>query len=55
MLTWLNAELVSELISDLIFMTPLSWGITKDRIEKLLELNSLEVTIDLKIILGQNR
>lgn len=47
-----NVILDKGLITDLVSMTPLSWGITEDRIEKLLEMNSLKLTVDLKILVG---
>lgn len=40
------------LMTNLVSMTPLSWGITEDRIEKVLGLNSFKLTIDLKILFG---
>jgi 23S rRNA (guanine745-N1)-methyltransferase len=40
------------LMTDLVSMTPLSWGITEDRIEKVLGLSTFKLTIDLKVLFG---
>ena len=41
------------LIEPLIQMTPLSWGTTKECLQKALEMNLREVTIDLTILTGK--
>ena len=49
-----NITLDQTLIEPLIHMTPLSWGTTKERLQKALEMNLREVTIDLTILAGKN-
>ncbi len=49
-----NITLDQTLIEPLIHMTPLSWGTTKERLLKALEMNLREVTIDLTILAGKN-
>jgi 23S rRNA (guanine745-N1)-methyltransferase len=34
-------------------MTPLSWGITEERLQKVQEMNLKEITIDLTILFGK--
>jgi 23S rRNA (guanine745-N1)-methyltransferase len=41
------------LIKPLIQMTPLSWGTTEERLEKVIAMNLSEVTVDLTILLGK--
>jgi 23S rRNA (guanine745-N1)-methyltransferase len=49
-----NITLDQTLIEPLIHMTPLSWGTTKEHLQKALEMNLREVTIDLTILAGKN-
>ncbi len=46
--------LAPTLIGPLLQMTPLSWGTTKDCLQKALEMNLREITIDLTILAGKN-
>ena len=45
----------NALIRDLIQMTPLSWSATEVSLQKILKMNSLEITIDLTILLGRKK
>jgi 23S rRNA (guanine745-N1)-methyltransferase len=41
------------LIEPLLGMTPLSWGTSKERIEKVLQMNLKQITMDFKILIGK--
>jgi 23S rRNA (guanine745-N1)-methyltransferase len=43
----------SNLIEHLVYMTPLSWGSTEERLQKVLRMNLRETTIDLSILFGK--
>lgn len=43
----------NTIIGHLVCMTPLSWGTTEERLQKVLRMNLREVTIDLSILLGK--
>jgi 23S rRNA (guanine745-N1)-methyltransferase len=43
------------LIEPLLHMTPLSWGTTKERLQKVQKMNLKEVTIDLTILCGKRK
>ncbi|MCA0757275.1 methyltransferase domain-containing protein [Paenibacillus sp. N4] len=47
-----QADLSEQLIEPLLGMTPLSWGTSEERIEKFLQLNLKQVTMDFKILIG---
>ncbi|WP_336787966.1 putative RNA methyltransferase [Paenibacillus sp. MMO-177] len=47
-----QVNLSKPLIGPLLGMTPLSWGTSKERIEKVLQLNLKQVTMDFKILIG---
>ncbi|MEK8131619.1 putative RNA methyltransferase [Paenibacillus filicis] len=48
-----QGNLSEPLIEPLLGMTPLSWGTSKDRIEKILQMNLKQVTMDFKILIGK--
>lgn len=48
-----QVNLNEALIEPLLGMTPLSWGISKDRINKILQINLKQVTMDFKILIGK--
>ncbi|ACL18347.1 conserved hypothetical protein [Desulfitobacterium hafniense DCB-2] len=50
-----SVTLDQPLIGNLVQMTPLTWGAEETRIAKVLKLESLEITIDLTIMVGQKR
>ncbi|MGE4273668.1 MAG: putative RNA methyltransferase [Desulfitobacterium sp.] len=43
------------LIENLVHMTPLTWGAQEERIDRILKLNSLEITVDLAILVGRKK
>lgn len=45
----------NTLIGDLVHMTPLSWGATEGSEQKVLKMSSIEITIDLTILLGRKK
>lgn len=47
-----QVNLSEPLIEPLLGMTPLSWGTSEERIEKVLQLNLKQVTMDFKILIG---
>lgn len=47
-----QVNLSEQLIEPLLGMTPLSWGTSDERIEKVLQLNLKQVTIDFKVLIG---
>ena len=48
-------DLDNTLIKPLVYMTPLSWGVTEERMQKVLEMSSAKITIDLIILIGRKR
>ncbi|NPV93460.1 MAG: methyltransferase domain-containing protein [Firmicutes bacterium] len=50
-----SATLDNTLIRHLARMTPLSWGATRERLQKVLEMDAKEITIDLAILLGRKK
>nr|WP_245772881.1 methyltransferase domain-containing protein [Paenibacillus catalpae] len=48
-----QANLSEPLIEPLLGMTPLSWGTSKERIEKIRQMNLKQVTMDFKILIGK--
>ncbi|MFD0697559.1 putative RNA methyltransferase [Paenibacillus sp. GCM10027628] len=48
-----QVNLSEPLIEPLLGMTPLSWGSSKERIEKVLQMNLKQVTMDFKILIGK--
>lgn len=50
-----SITLDSTLIDHLVHMTPLSWGAMEGSIQKVLKMTSLEITIDLAILLGRKK
>jgi 23S rRNA (guanine745-N1)-methyltransferase len=34
-------------------MTPLSWGATEERLQKMLDMDSAEITVELTILIGK--
>nr|WP_306812950.1 methyltransferase domain-containing protein [Paenibacillus soyae] len=50
-----QANLSERLIEPLLGMTPLSWGTSGERIEKVHQLNLKQVTMDFKILIGSVR
>ncbi|NLO97807.1 MAG: methyltransferase domain-containing protein [Peptococcaceae bacterium] len=48
-----SVTLNQALIPHLVNMTPLSWGADENRKQKVLAMNSLEITIDLSILIGR--
>lgn len=48
-----QVNLSAPLIEPLLGMTPLSWGTTKERLEKILLMNLKQVTMDFKILIGE--
>lgn len=50
-----QVNLSDQLIEPLLGMTPLSWGTSEERIEKVLQLNLKQVTMDFKILIGSLR
>jgi 23S rRNA (guanine745-N1)-methyltransferase len=46
-------NLSEPLIEPLLGMTPLSWGTSKERIEKVLQMNLKQITMDFKILIGK--
>jgi 23S rRNA (guanine745-N1)-methyltransferase len=46
-------SLDKTLIEPLLHMTPLSWGTTEERLQKVQEMNLKEVTVDLTILFGK--
>jgi len=48
-----QVNLSEHLIEPLLGMTPLSWGTSKDRIEKILQMNLKQVTMDFKVLIGK--
>ncbi|WP_201008382.1 putative RNA methyltransferase [Paenibacillus glycanilyticus] len=47
-----QVNLSEQLIEPLLGMTPLSWGTSEERIEKILQLNLKQVTMDFKVLIG---
>ncbi|WP_458123898.1 putative RNA methyltransferase [Paenibacillus sp. Z3-2] len=47
-----QVNLNTQLIKPLLGMTPLSWGTSEERIEKVLQLNLKQVTMDFKVLIG---
>lgn len=47
-----STSIDSALIEHLVYMTPLSWGTTEERLQKVLRMNLREITIDLSILFG---
>lgn len=43
------------LLNPLIQMTPLTWGTTEDRLQRILEMNLREITVDLTILFGKKQ
>lgn len=43
------------LIEPLIYMTPLSWGTTVDNLQRVLEMNLSEITLDVSILYGKKK
>lgn len=41
------------LIGHLVRMTPLSWGATEERLQKMLDMDSAEITVELTILIGK--
>lgn len=50
-----TVTLAQPLIGSLVHMTPLTWGTTEERIEQVLKLESLEVSVDLAIMVGRKK
>ncbi|HHY25519.1 MAG TPA: methyltransferase domain-containing protein [Desulfitobacterium dehalogenans] len=50
-----SMTLDQPLIGNLVHMTPLTWGAEENRIERVLKLESLEITIDLIIMVGRKK
>ncbi|AFL98764.1 methyltransferase family protein [Desulfitobacterium dehalogenans ATCC 51507] len=50
-----SMTLNQPLIANLVHMTPLTWGADEDRIGRALKLESLEITIDLTIMVGRKK
>lgn len=48
-----QADLHESLIEPLLGMTPLAWGTSNERIEKVLRMNMKQVTMDFKILVGK--
>jgi 23S rRNA (guanine745-N1)-methyltransferase len=48
-----QVNLGESLIEPLLGMTPLSWGASNERIEKVLQMNLKQVTMDFKILIGK--
>lgn len=48
-----SVDMDGTLVEHLVNMTPLSWGTTKDRLQKVITMNLREVTVDLKILFGK--
>lgn len=48
-----QVNLSEPLIEPLLGMTPLSWGTSKERIEKVLQMNLKRVTMDFKMLIGK--
>ncbi|AGA67824.1 methyltransferase family protein [Desulfitobacterium dichloroeliminans LMG P-21439] len=48
-------NLAKPLIENLVHMTPLTWGAQGERIDRIMDLNSLEITIDLAILVGRKK
>ncbi|RIX52191.1 methyltransferase domain-containing protein [Paenibacillus nanensis] len=48
-----QADLHEALIEPLLGMTPLAWGTSKERIEKVQRMNLKQVTMDFKILVGK--
>ncbi|MDD9269278.1 putative RNA methyltransferase [Paenibacillus sp. GCM10023248] len=48
-----QVNLSGPLIEPLLGMTPLSWGTSKERIEKIARMNLKQVTMDFKILIGK--
>jgi len=49
-----QVNLSEPLIEPLVGMTPLSWGTSKERMEKVRQMNLKQVTMDFKILIGKN-
>ncbi|MEL1134987.1 putative RNA methyltransferase [Desulfitobacterium sp. THU1] len=47
--------LAKPLIENLVHMTPLTWGAQEERIDRILKLDSLEITVDLAILVGRKK
>lgn len=50
-----RVTLDETLLEHLVYMTPLSWGTTADRLEFFFEMDIKEITIDLRILLGKKK
>lgn len=50
-----SVNMDSTLIEHLVYMTPLSWGTTKERLHKVFRMNPREITIDLTILFGREK
>ncbi|WP_227793635.1 putative RNA methyltransferase [Paenibacillus guangzhouensis] len=48
-----QVNLSEALIEPLLGMTPLSWGTSEERIEKILQMNLKQITMDFKILIGK--
>lgn len=50
-----SVNMDSTLIEHLVNMTPLSWGTTEERLQKVVEMGLREITVDLTILFGKEK